>query len=170
MLQEYSENSKYLIVTRGLPGSGKSSYIANTFGHDFTIISPDEIRMQLYGLNEEGRISQGDPNTVWNTVYGRLFRSLSLEESVVIDSTACSKRLIKRGLHLATEHGYEFIVLDFTSVNIDTCLERNKARNYYQFVPEEVIYDMEKRLSAQDLTNFKDYIVDYKDFDIRKLK
>lgn len=164
MVDQYNE--KYLILTRGIPGSGKSTFVKNNFTNRLIwhIVSSDEIRLSLNGLNSEGRISQDNPNIVWGNIYREVMDAISVGQSVVLDSTGVSKSLIRKYAKIAESFNYNFIILNFLNVPYLECLRRNLCRESYAQVPEEHVKAMYDKMLSQDISKYR--VIDYKYFEM----
>jgi len=170
-MNKLSNNSNnYLIVTRGAPASGKSTFVNNKLYPRFEIVSSDAIRLEIAGLNENGRISQVANNRVWGILYSKVMRAIRNKQDVVIDSTAVSKSMIKKYYKIAQKNEYTFILLDFSSVSLLQCFQNNRQRENFRFVPEDVIERMYNQIKSQELGNLELYAVDYKNFNVKDLK
>lgn len=83
-----------LIIMVGLPGSGKNTYIRDHLS-DYTIISSDDIRVELYGFEDQTRNKE-----VFNLMRERTKEALKSGQSVVYNATNLSA---KRRKALANE-------------------------------------------------------------------
>lgn len=129
---------KELVLTIGIPASGKSTYIENTLPYkNYTIISSDKIRGELYGDER----TQGRAGDVFNLVQSRALKALKNGESVVIDATNLSRR-----------HRVAFlkqVPLDVHRVALvfcipyNNCVKANSERD--RVVPEQVMFRMYKQ-------------------------
>jgi len=79
-----SEALPLLILPIGIPGSGKSWWIRNTFNStDFIIVHPDKIREEVTG--SISNVSQDD--IVWKLVKERVSEALEQGKNVILDAT-----------------------------------------------------------------------------------
>ena len=111
-----------LLVMRGAPGAGKTTWIANHGLADYTI-SPDDIRvlcssttMQPTG---EFKISQEPANEqfIWREIIFKVLEyRMSRGELTVIDATASKTKDIKEYKDLADKYRYRVFVVDFTLI------------------------------------------------------
>jgi len=126
-----------LIITVGLPGSGKSTYLARL---GVNAISSDEIR----------RLIADDPHD--QTMNARVFamvrylvrqRIASGRPLTYVDATHLTPWERQPYIRLAQRHGCEIEAL-FFDVPVETCMARNQARD--RVVPEAAIQEMALRL------------------------
>lgn len=162
--------NNYLIVTRGAPASGKSTFVNDKLYPRFKIVSSDAIRLEIAGLNENGRISQAANDRVWGILYSKVIQAIRNKQDVVIDSTAVSKAIIKKYYKIAQNNKYTFILLDFSNVSLLQCLQNNRQREEFRFVPEDVIERMYNQIKSQELGDLEHYVIDYKNFNVKDLK
>ena len=86
-----------LIILRGAPASGKSTFVKNHNLEDYTI-STDDIRL-LYGspvIGEDGStsISQKNNKQVFELMFDVLEHRMLNGEFIVVDATHCNLSLI----------------------------------------------------------------------------
>ena len=144
-----------LLVMRGAPGAGKTTWIANHGLADYTI-SPDDIRvlcssttMQPTG---EFKISQEPANEqfIWREIIFKVLEyRMSRGELTVIDATASKTKDIKEYKDLADKYRYRVFVVDFTQVPLDICLKQNKQRPDFKQVPDKSIEKIYSRYATQ---------------------
>jgi predicted kinase len=126
-----------LIITVGLPGSGKSTYLAQL---GVNAISSDEIR----------RLIADDPHN--QTMNARIFgivrylvrqRIAAGRPVTYVDATHLTPWERKPYVRLAQRHSCELEAL-FFDVPVEICIARNQTRD--RIVPEEAIREMARRL------------------------
>lgn len=142
-----------LILTRGCPGSGKSTFIKNNGLEEYTL-SPDQIRLLFQSpvLNEHGglNISMQNESQVWKFLFELLEKRMERGELTVIDATHQGRTTFQPYIKLIEKYRYRAFVLDFTHIPIEQTLIQNKSREEYKFVPEEYLhrayarYELEK--------------------------
>lgn len=143
-----------LLITRGAPGAGKSTWIDENGLRDYAL-SPDDLRLMCSSpqLNLDGSRSmpreRSVENVVWKAMFEMLEHRMSRGEFTVVDATASGKRDLKRYRDLAERYRYRVYVVDFTDVPLFVCLLRNSFRPEPKRVPEEAVRDMYSRLAAQ---------------------
>ena len=117
---------KQLLLMRGVPGVGKSTFIKEKGLENYTL-SPDTLRLQFGSLiyNEEGRIAitQDKDNLVWKTLFEILENRMSNGEFTVIDATHSTGKLIKRYEKLVRKYGYRAYVVTLEQ-DLDTSCSR----------------------------------------------
>ena len=136
---------QYLVLLRGAPASGKSTFIKEHKLEPYTLCA-DQIRMQVSSpvLNTSGEfvISQAQDKYVWETLYVMLEKRMQEGCFTVIDATHYKTSLMSRYKPLVKKYGYRVYVVDFTDVPYDILVERNSNRPEHQRVPVEVIQKM----------------------------
>ena len=150
---------RYLFLMRGLPGSGKSTWIKENKLEEYTI-STDTLRamfaspaMKLDGnmalLNKQDRY-------VFQFLNILLEEKMSRGEMIFVDATHYRAKFISDYKKLAKKYRYRVYVVDFTDVNIDICLKNNKDRTVSKYVPEMTIRKMAEviKQNKNDLPTF----------------
>lgn len=131
-----------LIITVGLPGSGKSTYLARL---GVNAISSDEVR----------RLIADDPHD--QTMHARIFRAMRylIRQRIAagrpvtyVDATHLQPWEREPYILLARRHGCRIDAL-FFDVPVEICMARNRARR--QMVPEEAIRKMAEQMIAPSL-------------------
>lgn len=145
-----------LLLMRGAPGSGKTTYIKNNHLENYTL-SPDNIRLLCSSIsmnvNGEYKILQ-DPkneNKVWEILFNLLEYRMSRGEFTVIDATCSKTKDINQYKTLADKYKYRMYIVDFTDIPLSKCLERNKLRPSYKIVPDEAIKNIYARFATQQI-------------------
>jgi predicted kinase len=131
-----------LVVTVGLPGSGKSYYLT---GLGVNAISSDAIRLQLADdVNDQ-------------TIHARVFETmrylarqrLEMKRPVTyIDATSLTRKDRRQFVELAKECGAVAEALYF-DVPLELCMERNAGRG--RVVPPEVLKMMAAKLEPPEI-------------------
>lgn len=153
-----------LILTRGVPGCGKSTWVDNMSYKAYTIC-PDDIRLMYCApeMKADGSmgISQKADKYVWEFVFKVLEQRMKLGCLTVIDATHTKESAINAYKKLCEKYNYTCYVKDFSDVTLETCIERNKNRRLeYKGVPEDVIKRMYENLLKSKIPswckNFKE--------------
>ncbi len=133
---------RLLIITRGAPGSGKSTSLEKAGLKPYTLC-PDDIRL-LYqsptlGLDGIMTIPQDNDRQVWAWMFERLEQKMARGELVCVDAMHATNRGFDRYKHLADQYRYRVLCLDFAETPIEIAKDRNRNRALYKQVPEAVI-------------------------------
>lgn len=147
-----------IILTRGLPGSGKSTwaqaYAGNHVNH--VIVERDDLRMQLFGSYWTGK--QEDEERVTRLQEKLVRAALSEDMTVIVSDTHLPDRSVKKWLKLGHELGVSVEVKDFRHVPLAVCLGRNAVRDDDKVVPVEVVEDKYNRfIKGRDLSKVVEY-------------
>lgn len=142
-----------LLLMRGAPGSGKSTYIEKNNLKKYAL-SADEIRLliqtPIMQTNGNFAISQNN-DKVWSVLFDILEARMQRGEFTVIDATNSKTKEMTRYRELAKAYRYRIYCVDFTNLPIEICKERNKQRAEYKQVPDEVIDKMYARFNGQKI-------------------
>lgn len=132
-----------LVITRGLPASGKTTFartwVAEDRQHRVRVNRDDLRHMVDHGEWIEG-VTEPRIIAARNAVVLEL---LKRGVSVVVDDTNLPRRVVRDLALLATRTSSEFRVVDFTTVPVEVCLERDALRE--KPVGPDVINDMYRR-------------------------
>lgn len=142
-----------LILLRGVPGAGKSTWIKENNLEEYTLC-PDTIRLMYSSPNvaigdNKYQISQQNDKMVWRTLFNILEHRMRNGELTVIDATHISTKSINAYKELREKYRYRVYVIDFTSKILDTLISQNNARAEYKRVPQDVIERMYNRLDNE---------------------
>ena len=143
-----------LLLFRGAPGCGKSTFIDNHGLRPYAL-SADEIRLKcqsaqqnIYGVEE---ISANNDKEVWNMLFKLLDIRMSKGEFTVIDATNSKTAEINRYKEMAESYRYRIFCIDMTDLPIEECKRRNAGIPYLKQVPEEAIDKMYARFKNQKI-------------------
>ena len=143
---------RVLLLFRGAPGCGKSTYIKENGLKPYTLCA-DDIRLMCASptMDTSGfcRISQDNDKLVWKTLFQILETRMQHGEFTVIDATNSKTEEMKRYRDLADQYRYRIYCIDMTDVPRETLLQRNRTRPFLKQVPEEVIDKMLSRFETQ---------------------
>jgi predicted kinase len=135
-----------LLLMRGIPGSGKSSFVKENSLEPYTIC-PDNIRLMfetpIYDVQTgQKSISQKNDKKVWELINKLVEEKMTRGEFIVIDAMNIDISSWKK---LAEKYRYHIWYKSF-DVSLEECIKRNNLREEYKRVPEEVICAAYKRL------------------------
>ena len=143
-----------LLITRGAPGAGKSTFIEKNGLKPYTLC-PDDIRVMCASreLNANGAFTIARNNQVeretWKIIFDLLEYRMSRGELTVLDATASKTKDIKQYKELADQYKYRMYCVDFTDVPLDVCKKQNLQRSEDKIVPEQSIENIYSRFATQ---------------------
>lgn len=143
-----------LIILRGAPASGKSSWIKDRCLQNYTL-SSDDLRLlfQSPTTSLEGHltISSKNDNQVWRFLYQLLEDKMRRGEFVIVDATHYTNKSMSKYKELINKYRYRAYYVDFSEgLSLEEHLERNRKREYLKQVPDEVIIKMYNQLQNQE--------------------
>lgn len=145
---------RVLLLLRGAPGVGKSTYIKQNNLQEYAL-SADDIRMMYQSpiMQVDGTqcVSPLNEKAVWNTLFELLEARMDRGEFVVIDATNSKAAEMNKYKKLADTYRYRIYCVDMTGVPIEVCKERNRLRPLYKQVPDEAIDKMYSRFATQNI-------------------
>jgi len=126
-----------IFITVGLPGSGKSTYLARL---GVNALSSDEIRRLIADDPEDQTIHR----RVFATLRYLLRQRIAIGRTVTyVDATHLTRWERRPYVRLARSHGCKLEAL-FFDVPVDVCIQRNRRRG--RVLPDEAIRKMAARL------------------------
>ena len=131
-----------MIVTRGLPASGKTTFACEWVAEDRTSrfrVNRDDLRAML----SDGYVDGPTEHTVSKVRDAIVKTLLERGRSVISDDTNLRARVVRDLRSIARKTGAEFEVVDLSEVDPEVCIERDLARD--RTVGEDVIRDMHMR-------------------------
>jgi predicted kinase len=145
-----------LIVLRGTPGSGKSTWIKNNNFEPYTICS-DDIRLLFRSpvLHSNGKLSIDNSinKRVWDLVFSVCEERMERGEFIVVDSTLKKLKDFSKYQKLADKYFYEMICVDFSNLPLNDCLSQNLKRPEYKQLPNEAIEKCFNSFKSQKIPN-----------------
>jgi len=142
------------MLLRGLPASGKSTFVKENHLEDYTI-SSDSLRL-MFGSNEltvEGTysVNQTISNMMWKRLFEILEKRFEIGAFTVLDATNIKTGDMKKVSQLAKEYRYRVYCVDFTDVPVDECIRRDALRAENKRVGKEVILRMAESLKGSQV-------------------
>lgn len=134
-----------LIITRGISGSGKSTWAKAWVAQDSihrAEVNRDSIRMMMHGghvVNSDLTLSKQTEAMVTVASQQTVKELLKRGTSVVVSDTNLPQRTARYWAKMARFAGAEFRVVDLTSVPFEVCIERNAQREGADYVLEHVL-------------------------------
>lgn len=146
-----------LVILRGSPASGKSTWIKEMNLENYTLCA-DTIRLLVESPiivpdKKHRVISQKNDNYVWQLLFELLEKRMARGEFVIIDATHSRSSDFSRYNKLCERYRYRKYYVDFSDVPLEECKRRNSLREDYKRVPEKVIDKMYSRLRTQGKTS-----------------
>ena len=135
-----------LLIMCGVPGSGKSTWIRNTF-LDVTPVSRDAIRFEI--LDERGGDYFDYEDEVFDKFIHQIIGSLMVDEVTIADATHLNKKARAKVLNKVRKFADE-IECVWLNTELDTAIERNELREGRARVPRGVIRRMFFQLEAPE--------------------
>lgn len=143
---------RVLILLRGAPGCGKTTWIENNGLKPYSL-SADDLRLMcqspILGVDGSYGISQNNDKTVWEILFQLLEARMQRGELTVIDATNSKTSEMNRYKTLASEYRYRIVLVDMTNIPIDVCKKQNAMRPQYKQVPDDVIERIYSRFATQ---------------------
>ena len=137
-----------LIITRGLPASGKTTWARErlrTTALRAARVNRDDIRRVLHGGLSGASWAERQVTLAQHASVAALLRA---GVDVICDDTNLRKSVVRDLAALAHANGAAFVVEDFTEVPLDVCIERDRVRPEAERVGEHVIREMYDRYLA----------------------
>lgn len=148
---------RYLVFLRGIPGSGKSTFVRENNLEPYTI-SSDSVRLLLKPpvLSVTGRpvISQEINRRVWGLIYSLIKCRMEDGDFIVLDATNAGNADIAKYRKLVRTYRYTAICVDFSGISLEIAKERNRKRPEYEVVPETVIDEIYSIINRQTVPSF----------------
>ncbi|MGI5244931.1 AAA family ATPase [Dactylosporangium sp. CA-139066] len=136
-----------LTITRGLPGSGKTTWAKQ---QPYLVrVNRDDLRRMLHGgpVTDPARRGRAEKE-VTAAHHAAVEGLLRTGAHVVCDDTNLRGRVVREFAELAAKCGASFTVRDFTDVPLDECIRRDALRTGEGHVGEDVIRGMHQRYLA----------------------
>lgn len=169
-----------LVLLRGIPGSGKSTFIKENGLEPYTL-SPDNLRL-LYAspIHTEYGITISDRNEkkVWNFLLELLDIRMGNGDFTVVDATHASPKSFTNYKKLAQQHRYRVYCVDFSHIPLTQIQKQNKSRADYKIVSDAIMERMHtnilKTTVPKWITTIKpeefDEVVPYRSIDLSSYK
>lgn len=143
--------TKTLAITRGLPGSGKTTWAKSWMGENTKTVrvNRDDIRIEQMGITT-GVGTHDQERLVTEIQLTTVRKYLRWDYNVIVDDTNLKLSVARDWADVAVECGAEFFVKDFTDVPVHVCINRvwSRGANGGRLVPAEVIESMHRRYLA----------------------
>lgn len=138
-----------LVINRGIPGSGKSTFALEWVrkSPNRIIVSRDAIRFGMYGVYHGHPIVPKHVSLIQNSA---IDTALSNGISVIVDDCNIDRWRVNGFREIGKKYDAK-ITINLIDTPIAVALERNRMRkdNGGRFVPENVIIDMHNNLKKE---------------------
>lgn len=128
-----------IVMTKGLPGSGKSTWAKQLIDKEpetWKRVNKDDLRSMV----DNGKWSKNNEKLILQMRDALITSSLINGKNVIVDDTNLSEKHEKDLRALAVLWGHDFEIKDFTDVALDICIDRDSRREHP--VGEKVIRKM----------------------------
>ena len=143
-----------LLMLRGAPGCGKSTWIRENGLEQYTL-SADDIRMLCAGpklaVNGDWIIDPSNDTIVWKILFQMLETRMQNGAFTVIDATNSKSTEMNKYKSLCDEYRYRMFCVDMTDIPIDEVKRRNLQREPLKRVPDMAIEKMYSRFATQKI-------------------
>lgn len=143
-----------LLLFRGAPGCGKSTFIEQHGLKPYTL-SADDIRLLVSSplMTRHGNMTfnQDNDTFVWRMLMQMLEKRMENGEFTVIDATNSKTSEMNKYKELCNTYKYRIYCIDMTDLPIEDCKARNVQREPLKRVPEEAIDKMYARFATQKI-------------------
>lgn len=143
-----------LLLLRGAPGSGKSTWIRENNLEQYTL-EADSFRQLISNpimtLDGEYRITQDSDRLAWDMLYKALEHRMRRGDFTIIDATHATKTSMQDYKKLIEQYRYR-VYYKTVDCSLDELLKRNQTRPEHKRIPEEVI--RQKHASQETLNHF----------------
>lgn len=132
-----------LVILRGLPGSGKSTYARSWVNEDITRrarVNRDTLRIMLHDGKWKGQPTEKQIMAARDATITTLLKQ---GIDVISDDTNLPNKTVRDLKQLATNLGAGFEIVDLTDIPVDVCVQRDRLRP--TVVGEQVIRELHSR-------------------------
>jgi len=113
-----------VIMTKGLPASGKSTWAKEMCAQGYKRVNKDDLRAMI----DNGKWSDKNENFIMEMRDFLVRNALKQGHSIIVDDTNFHPIHEQKLKEIATELGADFEVKDFTDVPLEVCIARDAQR------------------------------------------
>lgn len=139
-----------LILCRGLPASGKSTWAEkqlSLYPIDTIRVERDLLRDQLLGHRDYSRITSEQENLITQIQMAMAATGLQADKTVIISDTNLRAQYVRQWAKFAASHGAGFHIITFDGLSLDELIKRDTQRQHS--VGEKVLRDMWNRFTKK---------------------
>lgn len=154
LYQRRKTEIRTLLLFRGAPGCGKSTFIKQHDIENYTLSADDiRIKLQSTSLMPDGTtaISVNRESDVWSILFNMLEIRMKNGQFTVVDATNSKTSEMNKYKEIAKKYRYMVYIIDMTGIPIDQCKMQNRQRTAYKIVPNEAIEKMYARFETQNI-------------------
>lgn len=156
-----------LLLLRGAPGSGKSTWIRENNLEGYTL-EADRFRQLISNpvmtTDGEYRITQDSDRLAWDMLYKALEHRMRRGDFTIIDATHATKTSMQNYKKLIEQYRYR-VYYKTVNCSLKELLKRNQTRPEHKRIPEEGIRQKHALLQTNDVPNFATEINDLSEID-----
>jgi len=130
-------SKQQIIVVRGLPGAGKSTFAKEyTKTHaNFVHIEKDILRKEVFKEKwQENILSRDSEIVIMHLQFERILQNLQNGKNIIVANTHLDDRHIPVFYELAKTFNAQLIIHDLRSVPLETCIERDSKRDVQSII------------------------------------
>ena len=142
-----------LVLLRGIPASGKSTWIKENNLEDFTLCLDDFRRILSGPFIERDGIDQSKTKQAANMLYQALDSRMEDGEFLIVDATHLKNADIDGYKKLTQEYRYRTLIVDF-EISKEEAIKRDNERPLISRVGENIINKMWDRRQGQDISKY----------------
>lgn len=145
-----------LFITRGLPGSGKTTFARKWVAEDprrRARVNRDNVGIQLHGRRfyEDRDLMQDTEKAISIAAQAQVGQLLRRGWDVICDDTNLRRRFARDLRNVALLNGADFEVIDMLDVPFSEVIDRNELRaGTAAYVPIPVIEDMHRKFAGKN--------------------
>lgn len=151
-----------LLLMRGAPGSGKSTFIKKYGLQNYTL-EVDDFRMKIQSpqLSEDFKLlqSQKSDAIAWAKLYESMENRMKNGDFIVLDATAANPKGMRQIQNLSKKYRYQVYYYEL-DVELDELLRRNQTRPEIDYVPEDQIKRIHQLIKSCKPRSFAKQITD----------
>lgn len=143
MKKIFLKKDNVIFCLRGVPGSGKSTWLQEQGLLDYTI-SPDSFRLMLSNpvfnqKTQQEEINQAVSHKAWEMTYDCLKSRCKFGGATFVDATFMHPKALV-SLKEIVPQNYKIVVIDFTKIGLAEAHRRNeKRKGTFRYVPPFVL-------------------------------
>ena len=129
-----------VIITVGIPCSGKSTWVEKN-KNNFFVISRDQIRANMFG--KKYKQNKQSENLVTRRFNNMLSYRMELQENIILDNTHCKEAYLKAAIQMFHNTKY-VVIVKFFDISLHKAYVRNIRRWFKtrKWIPFKVIKNM----------------------------